>query len=271
MTNPVKFLTAGLCCLLPLAGQAEALPEFDCLIEPWQKVDISFADQGIISRIEVEESQQVKTGQVLASLESGLEQATVKLRQARAGMRQDVEAAQVNLAFSRRNLERLKNLYEKKAIPFHKLDEAETEVAISEQRLQQEKDNQTLARLELGIASEVLKRRTVVSPVDGVVIERYKAVSEYLEDEPVLRLAQLNPLRVHVLIPTSAFGKISEGMLASVVPESPMDTKVRTAKTVIVDPVIDVASGTFAVQLELPNPEYDLPSGLKCSIRFKQE
>jgi hypothetical protein len=36
----------------------------------------------------------------------------------------------------------------------------------------------------------------------------------------------------------------------------------------VVDRVVDAASGTFGVRLELPNPDYKLPGGLKCDIRF---
>ena len=32
--------------------------------------------------------------------------------------------------------------------------------------------------------------------------------------------------------------------------------------------MIDPASNTFGVRLELPNPDYRLPSGLKCTVRF---
>jgi hypothetical protein len=35
-----------------------------------------------------------------------------------------------------------------------------------------------------------------------------------------------------------------------------------------VDRVVDAASGTFGVRLQLPNPGYRLPAGLKCEIRF---
>jgi len=41
-----------------------------------------------------------------------------------------------------------------------------------------------------------------------------------------------------------------------------------TAKVVIVDRVIDAASGTFGVRLEIPNPKYELPAGLKCRVIF---
>jgi multidrug efflux pump subunit AcrA (membrane-fusion protein) len=37
---------------------------------------------------------------------------------------------------------------------------------------------------------------------------------------------------------------------------------------IVVDPVVDAASGTFGVRLELPNPEHAIPAGLKCRVRF---
>ena len=50
-------------------------------------------------------------------------------------------------------------------------------------------------------------------------------------------------------------------------------TKTRTeerysATVAIVDRVIDPASNTFGVRLKLPNPDYRLPSGLQCQVRF---
>jgi hypothetical protein len=39
-------------------------------------------------------------------------------------------------------------------------------------------------------------------------------------------------------------------------------------EAVVVDKVFDAASATIGVRLELPNPDYALPAGLKCEVRF---
>lgn len=254
--------------LLGSNAQALELPEFDCLIEPWQRVDISFAAQGILSEVKVEQSQRVEAGQALATLESDLESATLKLREARGQMLEEIRSASASFEFSERNLKRLEDLYKKKAVPFHKVDEAKTELLVNKHRLQQAKDNNRLATLEVDIAKAVLNRRSVVSPINGVVVERYKGVGEYVEDEPIMQLVQLDPLRVRVLVPVSMFGEVELGMNAKIVPEAPMNKTVRSAKVVVVDPVIDVASGSFSVQLEMSNRHLQLPSGLKCGVRF---
>jgi len=44
--------------------------------------------------------------------------------------------------------------------------------------------------------------------------------------------------------------------------------EIYSAAVGIVDRVIDPASNTFGVRLELPNPDYRLPVGLKCTVRF---
>ena len=41
-----------------------------------------------------------------------------------------------------------------------------------------------------------------------------------------------------------------------------------SAKVTVVDKLVDAASGTFGVRLELPNPGNQLPAGLKCRINF---
>jgi hypothetical protein len=37
------------------------------------------------------------------------------------------------------------------------------------------------------------------------------------------------------------------------------------------DRVIDAGSGTFGVRLELANPDFQIPAGLNCRVRFPAE
>ena len=62
-------------------------------------------------------------------------------------------------------------------------------------------------------------------------------------------------------------GKIKTGMLADVVPEIPGKTRY-VGKVKIVDRVINAASGTFVVFLEMPNAKHDVPTGAKCRAEF---
>lgn len=135
------------------------------------------------------------------------------------------------------------------------------------QHAQAELNNRRLADLELQRTSAEVALRTIKSPVNGVVVERFMNPGEFPKQEKILKIAQIDPLRVEVYAPVAMLGKIAVGMMAYVKPEAPI-TGEYTAKVTVVDRVVDAASGTFGVRLELPNRELKLPAGLKCSVRF---
>ena len=59
-------------------------------------------------------------------------------------------------------------------------------------------------------------------------------------------------------------------MGAEVKPETPVGGSYR-GRVIIVDEVVDAASGTFGVRIELPNSDHRLPAGLTCTVRFGGE
>lgn len=135
------------------------------------------------------------------------------------------------------------------------------------QHAQAELSNRRLADLELQRTSAEVALRTIKSPVNGVVIERYMHPGEFPKQEKILKLAQIDPLRVEVYVPVAMLGKIAVGRTAYVKLEPPV-TGEYAAKVTVVDRVVDAASGTFGVRLELPNHDLKLPAGLKCTVRF---
>jgi multidrug efflux pump subunit AcrA (membrane-fusion protein) len=137
----------------------------------------------------------------------------------------------------------------------------------SVQHAQAELTNRRLADLELQRTTAEVALRTMKSPVNGVVVERFMNPGEFPKQEKILKLAQIDPLRVEVYAPVAMLGKIAVGMMAHVKPEPPL-TGEYAAKVTVVDRVMDAASGTFGVRLELPNHDLKLPAGLKCSVRF---
>ena len=116
----------------------------------------------------------------------------------------------------------------------------------------------------------MLDRRTIYSPISGIVVERSMSPGERVDQETILKVAQIDPLRVEVILPSAMFGSIDTGARATVVPEIPGDT-VHVASVTIVDRVVDSASGTFGVRLQLPNPDHAIPGGVHCQVRFLDE
>jgi RND family efflux transporter MFP subunit len=244
--------------------------EFDGLIEPHMTVKVGSGVAGTLATVNVERGDMIKKGQVLATLESGVERATMELARARAKMEASIKSKQALTAYSERKQQRLEELFKKEVLPFDKMDEAKINRILAELELQEAMENKHLAEMELKRATEVVKRMTIVSPVKGVVVERFLSPGEYIETQHILELAQLDPLNVEVILPVDMFGSIKLGMEAEVKPEAPLNDSYR-AKVTIVDRVVDAASGTFGVRLEIPNPKYNIPPGLKCKIIFQEK
>ena len=252
------------------AGDADAEQALDCVINPSVVADLGSGVPGILSRINVDRSDFVEAGEVIAELESGVESASLELARARAALTAEVDLRQVNAAFGQRQKKRTKNLFQRKAISTNDMDERETEARLSQLQLRQARDNQDLAMLERLRAEEILKRRTIKSPIAGVVMERFKVVGEYVEDQPVARVAQIDPLHVEVIVPIEKLGMVRDGMHAEVWSEAVQDKRWQ-AVVERVDRVADVASGTYGARLTLPNPGYQIPAGLRCRMQLVEK
>jgi len=243
------------------------LEELACIIEPFRSIAIGSPVTGLIETIHVEWSDLVEAGQVLVELESDAERAAVQLARAQAQMNEQIESKEARASLVERRRKRLTRLYEENSLSLDLREEVETQAEVARIELEQAHSEQRLASLQLEQAVAILKRRIIRSPFSGVVVERLMSPGERGEEEAILKIAQIDPLRVEVILPSSAFGSIEVGMRAAVVPEFPGNT-VHVAPVTIVDRVVDAASGTFGVRLELPNPKHDIPVGLHCQVRF---
>ncbi len=256
-----------LCAPLALAKPA-GLPDLECVITPSSTTDVSSAVPGVLVSVAVERSDLVQAGQVVASLDSGVEKAELELASARADIFSEIRLNEVNLAYDRRNKGRFNSLHKGHAVSAQDRERAERNVELSQWKVHQAKDINRLRRLELNRTKEVLKRKSVTSPVSGVVVQRYHSAGEYIEDQPIMRIVQLDPLYVEAAVPMEYFGQITQDMLAQIVPGL-ASTSAYTASVTVVDRMGDAASGTFGIRLELPNPDYAIPAGHKCKLSFR--
>ena len=178
-----------------------------------------------------------------------------------------LKSSQVKIGFSTRKLERALDLFKSNSIAQHDVDEAMTEKALAEISYQEASENKRQAELELNRATAALSLRTIRSPISGVVVDRLLSPGELARQTPVMKLAQINPLRVEVYAPLSLLGKLKAGMRADVRPEG-KGQPVYRAKIMVVNKVVESASGTFGVRLEMPNPNNAISAGLACTVEF---
>lgn len=217
-------------------------PKLDCLIEPNQMVDLATSVSGIVKVVNVDRGHIIKTGQVLAQLEAEVEKANVAHSRAR-------------VEFASKKYRRMQELYKEQMVSAQQMEEAKTE--------------NDLAVAELRKATEMLNQRTVFSPFHGVVVERYVSPGELVDSKKVIKVAQINPLRVEVIAPISMLGEFKIDAKMQVIPEGPVAGPFE-ASVQLVDRVVDAPSGTFRVRLALPNPKHQISAGVRCKAQLIQ-
>lgn len=263
----MKFLAA--LALLAIAAGAHAA-EYDCLIEAYETVDVRAPVEALIAAIPVRRGDLVQRGQVIVQLESAAERAALDLAKARAAAQGELKAAEARLELARKKYERAEQLHKQNFISSTARDEAEAEFKLAGEQVRQATEAKELAVLDAKRSYEVLNMRTLRSPFAGIVIDKFQSPGEMATtniNQPILKLARIDPLHVEVVLPVASYGGIKVGMKGSVVPEKPLQGA-WSARVKVVDRIVDAASGTFGVRLELPNPKGSIPAGVKCRVKF---
>jgi len=261
--------TALVCSLSFATSTANAASNYagDCLIEPMIVAEVGSPVQGVIASLLADRSDFVEIGQPIALLNSDAEEANLAHAKSRAAMMSEIKAREADLALATHNHKRLQQLFKQQLVPAQERDEAVARQRVAEATLIQARESNALLQIELQRARQKLEQRTIRSSVAGVIVEQHAFPGEFVYDNPVMTVAQLDPLRVEVVLPARYFGMFEPGDTARIVPEIAQDEPL-TAIVDVVDRLLDTRSGTFGVRLTLPNADLAIPGGQKCQIEF---
>jgi RND family efflux transporter MFP subunit len=251
-----------------LSASEQPMGEFDCVVEAKMMIKLGSPDTGLVDALKVDRDTTIKKGEVVAQLDSDLQRIALELARLKAGNEGDINSERTRLAYRSSEAERAENLNSKQIVTIKVRDEAVTERNLAALALAKAELEHKMAQVDMEQAQARLDRRSIRSPVNGVVSDVTIRPGEYVyEQTPLMTIAEIDPLYVKVFIPVRHYRKVHIGTNAEVMPEEPIGG-VYKAQVTLVDRVFDTASSTFGVRLELPNPGYTLPAGMRCRIRF---
>jgi len=242
----------------------------DCLIEPNVVTSVGSPVQGVLAELLVDRGDYIKRGQPIARLEATTELARLEHASARAAMESEIAARSADLRLAKINLQRQSELKKQGLAPAQKYDEAIARRDVSLASLNQAKESLELLHLEKNQAERRVDERTLKSPVDGVVVEQHSFPGEFVYDNPVMTIAEIDPLRVEVVLPARLFSSFKRGDVDVIEPELP-HAKTLRASVDVIDRVLDTRSGTFGIRLVLLNEDMAIPGGQKCRLHFETQ
>ncbi len=192
-----------------------------------------------------------------------------QVKQAEAA--QEVAAATIrqreaDLQLALTNVERSRNLFQRQLLPKQTLDdnEARYQAAVAQIDLAKAQSTQSRARLdELRIN---LANTIIVSPVNGFVAKRSVDPGAFVsQNAPIVDVVDISSVRLVVNVVERDLSELKSGGGAKVeVDAFPGETfQGRIAR---VAPVLDPATRTAPIEIEIPNPDFRLKPGMYARV-----
>ncbi len=210
---------------------------------------------GLVTELVAREGDEVGRGEPLVRLRRK------NLELSLAAAKAQLKEAQARLDLARRSLTRSQELSASGVISQQALDDAESEAAAWQGRV--ESLEAEIARVE-----DDLDRSVVRAPFAGVVAREHAQVGEWLDvGGEVAELVSLDDLEVTLDVPERYYGKLAANAPARVTFAALPDAGVE-GKIGAVVPRADQQARTFWVKIRIPNPGHRIGVGMLARVAF---
>ncbi len=214
-------------------------------IAPRRKATVFSLVPGVVRRLEVQEGQTVKKGQILARLDGY--KMVLAVQQARANRR----LAKLKLSQTRTTFGRMRALKKMGAITQSQFDDVETAYKAAQLRV-------TQAQTGVGMAGARLSDALIRAPIDGVVIKRVveqgdlMSSAQAMKSSPLLVIADVNVMKVEVTVAEKDLGRVHKGQTATATVDA-YPTHLFVGKVTRISEMVDPVTRTANVTLEVQN------------------
>ena len=210
---------------------------FESVLAPLHDVEVFARVSGVVMALDAEEGRRVAVGYRLAQIDDREPRATV-------------DECKAQEERTRSAWDRAQRLHEQKVISEEEFIAARSELQIATARRER--------------AEVELSRCSVTTPIAGVVaLRRVQAGQMVKENDLLFRISDPDRLRAELLLPEAWLGTVHPGQLVRIVPAAGAETSARIAR---VSSLVDPASGTFRVTIDVDNRGGRLASGVSARV-----
>lgn len=249
------------------AAQSDGPVVLDGVVQPFRISNVGAPTDGVLSEVFFDRGDHVVAGELIATLSLEVEEANARLAKARTELKSELQTAIVRSDSAKKQLERREGL-SAGIVTSEELEDARTKAHLEELAVLGAEEDHAVSMIEYSRALAILERGQIKSPISGIVAERALSPGELLSrtGQPyVLTIAQLDPLRIEVHAPIALYSQLSVGEDCRIDLHANIPGE-HTARIIVIDHIVDTASDTFRIRLELPNPDGLIPAGLRCDV-----
>jgi RND family efflux transporter MFP subunit len=239
------------------------------ITQPSERHKLTFPAAGLIIAKPVKEGDAVKAGDVLLQQDDFLEQKEVEKAQVEAESAAKVDAAKADYNAKKHIYERKLNTLKGGGANQQEVEDAELDMTLRDKQILVATDDQNEAKIKFLQEQKKVKDMKLLSPVDGIVEKIVLEVGEMADPQKpdaAVWVVKNDPLTVEIRdLPARQAGRLNKDDKLMV--RYPDEETWREAKVVYRAPVVDAASDTQLVKLELPNPK-GREAGLQIQVQL---
>ncbi len=268
LNEPIRLIRWDIAIVMVLTMNAQSLlaNNVDSFTEPYRTINVSTAEQGIITKMLVKESDTVHEGQLLATLDTDVLEAAMEIAKAGKNSLGRIKSASAAVELKKERSQKLQELQADGHAHSEEVLRAKAELEIAEAELLAAKEEQKIKELEYTRIGTQIERRKIISPIDGIVTKIHKEVSEQVAatDPIVLTVVQCDQLKIIFPVAAAEVGRFSVGQKVSV--NFPGESTPAKGSIESVSQVTDPESGTVRVRVVIDNPKKHYRSGMACFL-----
>jgi len=235
-------------------------------------VDAVPRGQGRLDAVYVKLGDPVRQGQPIAKIEDREIVEQIKQAEATYNVSQaTIRQRQADLKLAQNNMERSKSLFERDLLPRQTFDDTDAryQAAMAQLELAQAQMAQSKARLdELKIN---LSNTIIASPVDGFIGKRTLDPGASVGvNTSFISVVDIRTVRLVVNVVEKDLRRIHQGITADVEVDAYPGENFN-GRVARVAPILDPATRTAQVEIEIANPGYKLKPGMYARVKFTVE
>lgn len=248
-----------------LGGTAEPGDLIEGFTSPYRSVDVAAPEVGTIEDILIKQGQLVKKGDVLAVLDREVLVASLEMAKAKACGYAKRDAARIELELKQKRLDNLTRLGKSLTSP-EELDRAKADVELVRTQVTSAEQELLLESLDQTRIQAQLDRRTIRSPLDGIVVRLYHEIGEFVpqSDPKIATVVDLSRLRIVFHPPTHVAEQLN--------PQDKLPVRLLPTDSIVatqlefISPLTNADSGSVRLEVILDNAAGQYRSGVRCAL-----
>ena len=233
------------------------------------QVEITAQHEGVVQTIYFDAPARVKLGTLLAKMDD--RQITANLEAARAKSRSvaaDLKNWQAEAQVLEADYGRAKQLWDSGLISQEQLEHAKYKAESDKWDIQRVQETLNTAKQEELALELELEKCKVIAPFDGLIARRYVREGQNVaKGERLFWVTAEAPLMMRFTLPEKQFGHVRQGQTYEITSADVPGEK-HAARVKQISPVVDPASGTFEVLVELVGDRGSFRPGMTADVRL---